>query len=68
LIRDTYHRAGLSMASTRFFESHGTGTAVGDPREAQAIGVAFASTDLFGSALRVSCCHLHCNSKLAVDW
>jgi acyl transferase domain-containing protein len=41
LIKETYRRAGLSMAPTRFFEAHGTGTPIGDPREAQAIGSAF---------------------------
>lgn len=41
LIRETYRKAGLSMAYTRFFESHGTGTAVGDPKEAQAVGTSF---------------------------
>jgi acyl transferase domain-containing protein len=41
LIRETYRRAGLSLAHTRYFEAHGTGTAIGDPREAQAIGSAF---------------------------
>jgi acyl transferase domain-containing protein len=41
LIRETYRRAGLSLAHTRYFEAHGTGTAIGDPREAQAIGNAF---------------------------
>lgn len=25
LIRDTYHKAGLDMAATRYFEAHGTG-------------------------------------------
>lgn len=41
LIRETYQKAGLSMAHTRLFEAHGTGTAIGDPREANAIGGAF---------------------------
>lgn len=41
LIRDTYQRANLSMADTRYFEAHGTGTAVGDPIEARAIGESF---------------------------
>lgn len=41
LIRETYEKAGLSMNSTRFFEAHGTGTAVGDPIEAYALGAAF---------------------------
>jgi acyl transferase domain-containing protein len=34
LIRSTYRKAGLDMAATRYFEAHGTGTAVGDPTEA----------------------------------
>ncbi|KAF2177891.1 hypothetical protein K469DRAFT_601543 [Zopfia rhizophila CBS 207.26] len=41
LIRSTYHRAGLDMAKTRYFEAHGTGTPVGDPTEAKAIANAF---------------------------
>jgi len=42
LIRATYQKAGLSMKLTRFFEAHATGTSVGDPLEAAAIGNAFA--------------------------
>lgn len=41
LIRETYRKAALDMKHTRFFEAHGTGTAVGDPTEARAIGEAF---------------------------
>ena len=41
LIKETYRKAGLSMSHTRFFEAHGTGTAIGDPREALAIGSSF---------------------------
>ena len=41
LIRETYAKAGLSMKSTRFFEAHGTGTSLGDPIEANALGEAF---------------------------
>ena len=41
LIRATYARAGLSLSETRFFEAHGTGTPIGDPIEAGAIGAAF---------------------------
>ena len=41
LIREAYRKGGLSMKATRFFESHGTGTPVGDPVEASAIGAAF---------------------------
>lgn len=41
LIKDTYQRASLDPSLTRYFESHGTGTAVGDPLEAMAIGNTF---------------------------
>jgi acyl transferase domain-containing protein len=41
LIRDTYRRASLDPSLTRYFEAHGTGTAVGDPLEAMAIGNTF---------------------------
>ena len=42
LIRDTYQRAGLTLDKTKYFEAHGTGTAVGDPLEASAISRAFS--------------------------
>ena len=41
LIRHVYGKAGLGLESTRFFEAHGTGTAVGDPVEMKAIGRVF---------------------------
>lgn len=41
LIKETYEKAGLSMQWTRYIEAHGTGTAIGDPVEATAIGSAF---------------------------
>lgn len=41
LIQETYREAGIDMSKTRFFEAHGTGTAVGDPLEAMAIGNSF---------------------------
>ncbi|KAI1480108.1 hypothetical protein F4774DRAFT_425201 [Daldinia eschscholtzii] len=44
LIQDTYRKAGLSMLPTRYFEAHGTGTPVGDPIEASAIGEAFRAS------------------------
>ncbi|KAL3426470.1 beta-ketoacyl synthase domain-containing protein [Phlyctema vagabunda] len=43
LILETYKQAGISTADTCYFEAHGTGTKVGDPREAKAIGNVFAS-------------------------
>ncbi|KAK8039997.1 PKS-NRPS hybrid synthetase psoA [Apiospora rasikravindrae] len=48
LIRRTYERAGLDPRSPedrcQYFEAHGTGTQVGDPREAKAIEEAFFGT------------------------
>ncbi|KAI4219740.1 MAG: hypothetical protein L6R36_008113 [Xanthoria steineri] len=41
MIRRTYQDGGISLATTRFFEAHGTGTALGDPTEARAIYRAF---------------------------
>ncbi|PLN79543.1 hypothetical protein BDW42DRAFT_172734 [Aspergillus taichungensis] len=41
LIQDTYQKAGLDMADTRYFEAHGTGTPIGDPIETRGIGSAF---------------------------
>ncbi|GAB1315319.1 hypothetical protein MFIFM68171_05529 [Madurella fahalii] len=41
LIRHVYAQAGLEFDDTRYFEAHGTGTAVGDPIEMTAIGSVF---------------------------
>ncbi|KAL4931816.1 type I polyketide synthase [Aspergillus undulatus] len=41
LIEEAYRHAGLSPSLTRYFEAHGTGTAVGDPTETRAIGAVF---------------------------
>ena len=41
LMTETYRKAGLDLATTRFVEAHGTGTALGDPVEAGAIGQVF---------------------------
>ncbi|OTA81899.1 hypothetical protein M434DRAFT_37315 [Hypoxylon sp. CO27-5] len=70
LIRATYQRAGLSMVPTRYFEAHGTGTAVGDPCEARAISAAFedvrsASDPLLVGAVKSNVGHLEGASGLA---
>ncbi|KAK1499284.1 hypothetical protein CCUS01_00006 [Colletotrichum cuscutae] len=48
LIRQTYAKAGLDLTKRsdrcQFFEAHGTGTAVGDPQEAEAICSAMFSS------------------------
>jgi phthiocerol/phenolphthiocerol synthesis type-I polyketide synthase C len=40
LLRDVYERAGIAATDIDYLEAHGTGTAVGDPIEARAIGEA----------------------------
>jgi phthiocerol/phenolphthiocerol synthesis type-I polyketide synthase C len=40
LLSEVYERAGIAPADIDYFEAHGTGTAVGDPLEARAIGEA----------------------------
>ncbi|KAG6353662.1 hypothetical protein INS49_005370 [Diaporthe citri] len=70
LIRNTYQKARLSMAHTRFFEAHGTGTPIGDPREALAIGRAFrhhrtGDDPLYVGALKSNIGHLEGASGLA---
>ncbi|KAI9662566.1 MAG: Type I Iterative PKS [Bathelium mastoideum] len=42
LINTAYKNAGLGLEHTRYFEAHGTGTPVGDPIEARAIGGVFS--------------------------
>jgi acyl transferase domain-containing protein/NADPH:quinone reductase-like Zn-dependent oxidoreductase/acyl carrier protein len=42
LLRTVYARAGISPDDLVYFEAHGTGTLVGDPAEAEAIGHALA--------------------------
>ncbi|KAI0113580.1 putative polyketide synthase [Nemania sp. FL0031] len=70
LIRETYRRAGLSMAHTRFFEAHGTGTPLGDPLEARAIGRAFRehrtkSDPMYIGAIKSNIGHLEGASGIA---
>ncbi|KAK2813768.1 Type I Iterative PKS [Emmonsiellopsis sp. PD_5] len=70
LIKETYAKAGLDLSTTRFVESHGTGTAVGDPIEASALGAVFgryrSPTDpLFVGAVKSNIGHLEPTSGLA---
>ncbi|OGM50472.1 putative polyketide synthase, partial [Aspergillus bombycis] len=70
LIRDTYERGGLSLATTRYFEAHGTGTVVGDPIEARAIGGIFrqyrsADDPLYIGSVKSSVGHLEGASGVA---
>ncbi|HEV8562990.1 MAG TPA: beta-ketoacyl synthase N-terminal-like domain-containing protein, partial [Actinophytocola sp.] len=50
VIRLAHARAGVDAADVRYVELHGTGTAVGDPVEAAALGAVFGADLLVGSA------------------
>ncbi|TGJ79824.1 hypothetical protein E0Z10_g8943 [Xylaria hypoxylon] len=70
LIRETYMRAGLGMSHTRFFEAHGTGTAIGDPIEIGAIAECFRShrtsaDPLFVGSVKTNIGHLEGASGIA---
>ncbi|RYC63993.1 hypothetical protein CHU98_g2250 [Xylaria longipes] len=70
LVRRVYSQAGLDMSLTRFFEAHGTGTSVGDPIEASAIGELFGSLrspeqPLYVGALKSNVGHLEGASGVA---
>ncbi|KAF7911845.1 uncharacterized protein EAE98_011788 [Botrytis deweyae] len=70
LIEETYIKAGLNPAKTRYFEAHGTGTPLGDPIEAGAIGSVFrryrsTTEPLYIGALKSNIGHLEGGSGLA---
>ena len=44
LIKETYRKAGIALNKTGFCEAHGTGTPIGDPTEANALGETFRYT------------------------
>ncbi len=43
VVREAYRQAGLERSSVQYVELHGTGTAVGDPIEAAALGAALGA-------------------------
>lgn len=53
MIREAYMRGGLDLSDTRFFEAHGTGTAIGDPIEAEAIHAVFGERQMRDQPLYV---------------
>ncbi|KAF2464424.1 ketoacyl-synt-domain-containing protein [Lindgomyces ingoldianus] len=70
LIEQTYQQANLDMSLTQYIEAHGTGTAVGDPLEAMAIGSAFRrgqspENPLYVGALKANFGHLEGASGIA---
>ncbi|PYI31454.1 hypothetical protein BP00DRAFT_474969 [Aspergillus indologenus CBS 114.80] len=70
LIQETFAKALLDMQPVRFFEAHGTGTAIGDPTESNAIGRSFlkyrsADDPLFIGAVKSNIGHLEGGSGIA---
>ncbi|KAI0485236.1 lovastatin nonaketide synthase [Xylariaceae sp. FL0804] len=70
LIQQVFEQTGVDMEPTRFFEAHGTGTPVGDPIEANAIGQAFRNyrtpeDPLYVGAVKSNIGHLEGCSGLA---
>ena len=53
LLRDVYARAGIDPSNIDYLEAHGTGTAVGDPIEARALGEALGKRRAPGAPLLV---------------
>lgn len=63
LIRSVYAAAGLDPSEIGYIESHGTGTAVGDPIEAAALGAVFGhrrpkTSPLYVGSLKSNIGHL----------
>ena len=63
LLREAYERAGVAPAAVRFVELHGTGTPVGDPVEAGALGAVLgvarpAGTPLLVGSVKTNIGHL----------
>ncbi|WP_337192060.1 type I polyketide synthase [Streptomyces sp. HUCO-GS316] len=53
VLREAYERAGIAPGKVQYVELHGTGTPVGDPLEAAALGAALGTGRTLDSALRV---------------
>ncbi|RMZ80672.1 hypothetical protein DV738_g2743, partial [Chaetothyriales sp. CBS 135597] len=70
LIRAAYEKAGLDLDQTRYFEAHGTGTPVGDPIEASAIGGVFSKyrskeDPMYVGAVKTNIGHLEGSAGIA---
>ncbi|PVH93388.1 reducing type I polyketide synthase [Periconia macrospinosa] len=70
LIREAYEKAGMDINCTTYFEAHGTGTSVGDPIEASAIGECFGrwrtpKNPLYVGSVKSNIGHLEGTSGLA---
>lgn len=57
LIRQTYQNAGLDFSETAMVECHGTGTAVGDPLELEAIANCFGDRGVYVGSVKPNLGH-----------
>ncbi|KAM3498690.1 hypothetical protein MY10362_008002, partial [Beauveria mimosiformis] len=57
LIRQAYRSAGLKLSDTAMVECHGTGTAVGDPREVAAIARCFGGRGVYLGSVKSNLGH-----------
>ncbi len=57
LIRQTYRNAGLKLSDTAMVECHGTGTAVGDPKEVEAISKCFGEKGVYIGSVKSNLGH-----------
>ncbi|KAL4916115.1 hypothetical protein BDW62DRAFT_218861 [Aspergillus aurantiobrunneus] len=64
LIRKAYKLAGLDAAETAFCECHGTGTAVGDPTEATAVGNVWRDSGIMIGSVKPNVGHSEAASGL----
>ncbi|MGW5468826.1 type I polyketide synthase [Streptomyces chartreusis] len=53
VLREAYDRSGLDLDAVQYVELHGTGTPVGDPIEAAALGAVLGAARAEGAPLRV---------------
>lgn len=70
LLQDVYARAKVDPNTVRYVETHGTGTAVGDPIEAAALGSVFSTTrgvdrPLIMGSVKTNIGHLEASSGMA---
>jgi acyl transferase domain-containing protein/NADPH:quinone reductase-like Zn-dependent oxidoreductase/acyl carrier protein len=70
LLRQAYQKAGVDPASVQYIESHGTGTPVGDPIEARALGRVLSpgraeNRPCFVGSVKTNIGHLEAGSGIA---
>jgi 3-oxoacyl-(acyl-carrier-protein) synthase/NADPH:quinone reductase-like Zn-dependent oxidoreductase/SAM-dependent methyltransferase/NAD(P)-dependent dehydrogenase (short-subunit alcohol dehydrogenase family) len=70
LLREAHRRAGIEARQVGYVETHGTGTALGDPIEAEALGVVFGEgrpreRDLLIGSVKTNVGHLEAAAGVA---